>query len=273
MENKEFLVIKNITVENIHTLNGFYTCGLPSLTSYAGFIHAIQLDIQKELKARNLPEEIVESFLLKNFAIIIEEFQHIEGVEKFTSYLSEQKPKKGEISSPAQIIRKFGNIKFHLVIEIECFNLEIFNKEIKLNELIANKKFCGGHIKEFNYKLLMASSIKDIIKENKLNGYFLTKEKSRDFDKKDWILLNEDIEKRLHRYEMIDDLIDSRVLIDKDSIQVKELLGKPNYKNTNENVWTYEAGTGGGFGFVDHFLEIYYKKNKVQKIEHKRIQD
>ena len=94
--------------------------------------------------------------------------------------------------------------------------------------------------------------------------YFLTKEKSRDFDKKDWILLNEDIEKRLHRYEMIDDLIDSRVLIDKDSIQVKELLGKPNYKNTNENVWTYEAGTGGGFGFVDHFLEIYYKKNKVQ---------
>ena len=103
--------------------------------------------------------------------------------------------------------------------------------------------------------------------------YFLTKEKSRDFDKKDWILLNEDIEKRLHRYEMIDDLIDSRVLIDKDSIQVKELLGKPNYKNTNENIWTYEAGTGGGFGFVDHFLEIYYKKNKVQKIEHKRIQD
>ena len=103
--------------------------------------------------------------------------------------------------------------------------------------------------------------------------YFLTKEKSRDFEKKDWILLNEDIEKRLHRYEMIDDLIDSRVLIDKDSIQVKELLGKPNYKNTNENVWTYEAGTGGGFGFVDHFLEIYYKKNKVQKIEHKRIQD
>ena len=103
--------------------------------------------------------------------------------------------------------------------------------------------------------------------------YFLTKEKSRDFDKKDWIILNEDIEKRLHRYEMIDDLIDSRVLIDKDSIQVKELLGKPNYKNTNENVWTYEAGTGGGFGFVDHFLEIYYKKNKVQKIEHKRIQD
>ena len=62
--------------------------------------------------------------------------------------------------------------------------------------------------------------------------YFLTKEKSRDFDKKDWILLNEDIEKRLHRYEMIDDLIDSRVLIDKDSIQVKELLGKPNYKNS-----------------------------------------
>ena len=69
---------------------------------------------------------------------------------------------------------------------------------------------------------------------------------------------------------MIDDLIDSRVLIDKDSIQVKELLGKPNYKNTNENVWTYEAGTGGGFGFVDHFLKIYYKKNKVQKIEYKK---
>lgn len=103
--------------------------------------------------------------------------------------------------------------------------------------------------------------------------YFLTKEKSRDFEKKDWILLNEDIEKRLHRYEMIDDLINSKVLINKDSIQVKELIGEPNYRNKKEGVWTYEAGTGGGFGFLDHFLEIYFKKSKVQKLQHKRIQD
>ncbi len=67
--------------------------------------------------------------------------------------------------------------------------------------------------------------------------------------------------------------VDQQLLPQQQGYQVKELLGKPNYKNTNENVWTYEAGTGGGFGFVDHFLEIYYKKNKVQKIEHKRIQD
>ena len=67
--------------------------------------------------------------------------------------------------------------------------------------------------------------------------YFLTKEKSRDFDKKDWILLNEDIEKRLHRYEMIDDLIDSRVDIYSTCLVAYEMLtGKNPYYEDGDNL-------------------------------------
>ena len=102
--------------------------------------------------------------------------------------------------------------------------------------------------------------------------YFLTREKSREFNKEDWSISN-NINNKLSKYEMIDDLIDSEILLNKDSTKVKNILGIPDFRNSQQKSWTYEAGTGGGFGFVDHFLEIYYKKNKVQKIEHKRIQD
>ncbi len=103
--------------------------------------------------------------------------------------------------------------------------------------------------------------------------YFLFKEKSREFERGNWILLGEDMEKRLSRYEMIDDLIDERILDGKDSLQVKEIIGSPDVRNKENNSWEYDSGTGGGLGFVDHYLEVYFKNEKVFKVIHKRIQD
>lgn len=104
--------------------------------------------------------------------------------------------------------------------------------------------------------------------------YDLTTEKHREFQKEGWILVGEDINKRLSRFEMVDDLIESKILIKKDSLEVKQILGEPNWRDKENNKWTYEAGTGGGFGFVDHYLDIYYNEsNETVKAEHQKVKD
>jgi hypothetical protein len=52
----------------------------------------------------------------------------------------------------------------------------------------------------------------------------LTREKSREFNKEDWSISN-NINNKLSKYEMIDDLIDSEILLNKDSTKVKNILG------------------------------------------------
>ncbi|KQT21817.1 hypothetical protein ASG31_00270 [Chryseobacterium sp. Leaf404] len=104
--------------------------------------------------------------------------------------------------------------------------------------------------------------------------YSLTTEKRREFHREDWILVGEDINKRLSRFEMVDDLIDSKIVVKKDSLEVIKILGAPDSRDKENNKWTYEAGTGGGFGFVDHYLDIYYDENfEAVKVEHRRIED
>lgn len=72
---------------------------------------------------------------------------------------------------------------------------------------------------------------------------------------------------------MIDDLIDSKLLIGKDSSEVKEILGSPELKDKQQNFWQYYAGTGTGFGFTDHQLIVKFANNKVIRLEHIRQQD
>lgn len=99
-----------------------------------------------------------------------------------------------------------------------------------------------------------------------------TREESRDFDSVVW-RLNTKAESGTDNYEMIDDLIDRELLIDKDSSEVKEKLGSPQLKDKKRNVWQYYAGTSTGFGFVDHQLIVKFANNKVIMLEHIRQQD
>lgn len=135
-------------------------------------------------------------------------------------------------------------------------------------------------IKNKNYRILVCISLScfiGIILYTVLVGafiYALTKEKHREFERERWILVGEDINKRLSRFEMIDDLIDSKFLIKKDSLQVRQILGEPDWRDEKNYKWTYEAGTGGGIGFVDHYLDIYYDAGyETVKVEHRRIKD
>ena len=135
-------------------------------------------------------------------------------------------------------------------------------------------------IKNKNYRIIVGISLScfiGIILYMVFVGAFIyafTTEKHREFERERWILVGEDINKRLSRFEMIDDLIDSKFLIKKDSLQVRQILGEPDWRDKENNKWTYEAGTGGGFGFVDHYLDIYYDAdNKATKLEHRQIKD
>ena len=72
---------------------------------------------------------------------------------------------------------------------------------------------------------------------------------------------------------MGDDIVKSKILLGKDTNQVKQLLGKPTWQDSINISWTYDMGFGGGFGFLFHNLEINFDKNKVAKVDHIRIKD
>ncbi len=91
---------------------------------------------------------------------------------------------------------------------------------------------------------------------------------SRDFDKSIWLNDKEG------RFQMALDLIDSKLLMGKDTNQVKQLLGDPTFGMNNENSYTYDMGFGGGgLGFMFHHLIVKFESNKVVSVEHAKIRD
>lgn len=90
---------------------------------------------------------------------------------------------------------------------------------------------------------------------------------SRDFDKASWS------SDKMARFEMADDLLESRLLIGKDSSQLKEILGDP-WVRRSSGEWVYDMGWGGGgFGFLWHHLNIQFKESRVLTAEYTTIQD
>ena len=96
----------------------------------------------------------------------------------------------------------------------------------------------------------------------------------RHFNKTDWEKYKE------IRHQMAEDIINNKMLIGKDSFQVKDLLGEPDGRgNMNSpekyrNSWLYEMGVGGGgLGFMFHRLIIIFDQNKIVRVEHAKIRD
>ena len=103
--------------------------------------------------------------------------------------------------------------------------------------------------------------------------YFMSREVSKKFDMVLWNNSINIVDGDFAKYEMVDDLIESQILLNKDSLSIKKVLGQPDSKNIDGSKWTYDAGTGGGYGFVDHYLDIYFHKSQAVKLEHRRIKD
>jgi hypothetical protein len=104
--------------------------------------------------------------------------------------------------------------------------------------------------------------------------FWITYMPGRAFDKSQWLTDREG------RFQMAGDIIKSKMLIGKDTNQIKQLLGDPTWRNDTtyqaelKNSWFYDMGMGGGgLGFMFHNLIVKFDKNKVVVVEHGKTQD
>jgi hypothetical protein len=97
--------------------------------------------------------------------------------------------------------------------------------------------------------------------------YYITYEPREAFNQAKW-------QANTTRFTMGDELVESKILIGKDTTQLKEILGNPTFRHS-ANLWTYEMGTGpGGLGFMMHSLAVHLdSNNRTIKLEHVRIKD
>jgi nitrogen fixation-related uncharacterized protein len=73
---------------------------------------------------------------------------------------------------------------------------------------------------------------------------------------------------KMERYRMLDNLIQKKKLIGKDTIELKQILGNEFIRRTNQS-WEFDAGSGGGgLGFRFHILTITISGDKVIKADH-----
>jgi hypothetical protein len=102
--------------------------------------------------------------------------------------------------------------------------------------------------------------------------YWISYTPSKDFTQQEWLTNKEE------RYQMADDIIESKLLIGKDTNHVKLILGdtywSDNYWRPDSiNTWTYDMGIGGGLGFMFNHLYIKFEEDKVISVEHIKIPD
>lgn len=98
--------------------------------------------------------------------------------------------------------------------------------------------------------------------------YLISREPSSDFDKSKWLADREG------RFAMVDDIVKSKILLGKDTNQIKQLLGQPTWQDSLNISWTYDMGMGGGgLGFLFHSLAVQFDKAKVVRVDHIRIKD
>ena len=100
-----------------------------------------------------------------------------------------------------------------------------------------------------------------------LTFWIILYEPSRVFNKTNWFELKKE------RNEMVDDLIESKILENKSKTEVIELIGRPNSADSLSK-WTYDLGMStSGLGFEFNYLEVTFGKDLVTKVEKFEILD
>jgi len=99
--------------------------------------------------------------------------------------------------------------------------------------------------------------------------FAISYEPDRDFSKETWM------REPFKRYYMADDLINHKILNEKDSNTIKQLLGAPDVRRPQVTQWEYGMGEGsGGLGFMFHSLIINFDSNyRVKSAFHGQLRD
>ncbi len=98
--------------------------------------------------------------------------------------------------------------------------------------------------------------------------FWITYTPSKDFEKSQWLTHKEE------RFQMAGDIIKSKMLVGKDTTEIKQILGDPTWRQDTMNAWTYDMGMGGGgLGFLFHSPVIKFDNNHVVAVEHSEVRD
>lgn len=90
---------------------------------------------------------------------------------------------------------------------------------------------------------------------------YLSTEAQHEFNKEKWLA------DKHSRFEMRDDIIESKILIGKSKSEIIDLIGKPESKDTTE-LWKYYLGMSeAGFGVQINYLEITFENRKVSDVK------
>lgn len=149
-------------------------------------------------------------------------------------------------------------ITFVIAIPINFFFRWLFKKIIKQSK---NRK-----IATCISTLLMVTMVYNLA----ISMFFIALfyEPKRNFDKLSWVTNKQE------RFQMANSIIESKLLINNDTNQVKLLLGNPTFRNNSSKTWNYDMGMGGGgLGFLFHNLVLKFGKNKVTSVKHQEIED
>ena len=96
---------------------------------------------------------------------------------------------------------------------------------------------------------------------------YLFYEPQFDFDRDRWLA---DEQKR---FEMRDDIVESKILLGKTETELIELIGEPSHKDST-GIWNYNLGmSGAGFGWQFNHLELTFENARVSKVEKIEIID
>lgn len=76
------------------------------------------------------------------------------------------------------------------------------------------------------------------------------------------------------RWTMRKDIVDKKVLIGKDSLEIRALIGDPSVKDSTINKWTYNLGSEkAGLGLVFYYMDVKYENGKVKEVKSIDIAD
>jgi hypothetical protein len=85
---------------------------------------------------------------------------------------------------------------------------------------------------------------------------------THDFNKEDWLA------DKTKRYEYSENIIESKMLVGKTKIEIRQLLGDEGNKNDSDH-WIYDLGFRPGFANMDlDILYIEFKNGRVIKVGH-----
>lgn len=98
-----------------------------------------------------------------------------------------------------------------------------------------------------------------------ISNYNFTSIENKKFDQKEWSINKKD------RFEMVENLIGDSILINRTRVEAIEMLGEPN-EIDGEDI-KYLTGVKGSLYPQFYFLKIYFKDDKVTKVESYVIND